>query len=369
MFSTQISFQDRIQATGGKASGFDYMRLLLALTVIAFHSVVTSYGEAYQATFTQTTGGRLFSVILPMFFALSGFLVAGSLERAKGLTTFLGLRAFRIFPALIVDTFFCALIIGPIVTTLPLQAYFLHADFQSYLGNALGFIHYQLPGVFQSNPTDQVNGQLWTVPVELECYIVIAALAVFGTHQRPRLFAALILVFSLVMEARVLWAGASPWAGRTLLLCFLAGIALYINRPAIPWNRGLFLVCAAFMVASLFDKRLSYLAVYPAAYATAYLGLCNPTKIALLKKGDYSYGLFLYGFPIQQMLVYQFPWARDWLLNILTAIPLTFIFAALSWHGIESPILERKTILKKIQSRVPRNPFATLLAGRRDAAT
>lgn len=249
---------------------------------------------------------------------------------------------------------------------MPLQAYFLHADFQSYLSNALGFIHYQLPGVFQSNPTDLVNGQLWTVPMELECYIVIAALAVFGTHQRPRLFAALILVFSLVLEARVLWAGASPWGGRTLVLCFLAGIALYINRPSIPWNRALFLVCTAFMVASLFDQRLAYLAPFPAAYATAYLGLTNPTKIELLKKGDYSYGLFLYGFPIQQMLVYQFPWARDWLLNILTAIPLTFIFAALSWHWIESPILERKAILKKIQSRVPRNPFATLLAGRRN---
>lgn len=367
MFSTPISFQDRIQATGGKASGFDYMRLILALTVIAFHSVVTSYGHAYQSAFTQTPFGHLFSVILPMFFALSGFLVAGSLERAKGLTTFLGLRAFRIFPALIVDTIFCALIIGPLVTTLPLQDYFQHADFQHYMGNALGIIHYHLPGVFQNNPTDLVNGQLWTIPMELECYIVIAGLALFGTHLRPRLFAALILGFSLVLEARVLWAGASPWAGRTLVMCFLAGIALYINRAAIPWSRALFLLCAAFTVASLFDQRLVYLSPFPAAYTTAYLGLTNPTKIALLKKGDYSYGLFLYGFPIQQVLVYQFPWARDWYLNILTAIPLTFIFAALSWHWIESPILERKVILKKIQSRVPRNPFATLLAGRRNA--
>ncbi len=367
MSSTQISFQDRIQATGGKASGFDYMRLILAMTVIAFHSVVTSYGQAYQSTFTQTPFGRLFAVILPMFFALSGFLVAGSLERAKGLTTFLGLRAFRIFPALIVDTFFCALIIGPIVTTLPWRDYFLHADFQSYMGNALGFIHFHLPGVFQSNPTDMVNGQLWTIPMELECYIVIAALALFGTHLQPRLFAALVLAFSLVLEARVLWAGAPPWAGRTLVMCFLAGIAFYINRASIPWSRPLFLLCAAFTVASLFDQRLIYLSPFPAAYATAYLGLTNPTKIELLKKGDYSYGLFLYGFPIQQVLVYQFPWARDWLLNILTAIPLTFIFAALSWHWIEQPILERKGILKKIQNRVPRNPFATLLAGRRNA--
>ncbi|MGQ0600037.1 acyltransferase family protein [Aquabacterium sp.] len=367
MLNTHTSFQDRIHATGGKASGFDYMRLILALTVIVFHSVVTSYGEAYQATFITTPFGRLFTVVLPMFFSLSGFLVAGSLERAKGLTTFLGLRAFRIFPALIVDTFFCALIVGALLTTLPLREYVQHPEFLSYLGNALGLIHFHLPGVFQSNPTDMVNGQLWTVPLELECYIVIAGLALFGTHLRPRLFAALIVVFSLVLEARVLAGSAAPWTGRTLLLCFLAGITLYLNRSSIPWSRALFGLCAAFTVASLFDPRLAYLSPFPAAYATAYLGLANPPKIGLLQKGDYSYGLFLYGFPIQQVLVHVLPMAQHWAINILLAIPLTFIFAALSWHLIESPILARKTILKKIQSRVPRNPFATLLAGRRNA--
>jgi len=367
MFAVDTSFQDRIQATGGKASGFDYMRLILALTVIAFHSVVTSYGEAYQSAFNTTPFGHMFAVILPMFFSLSGFLVAGSLERAKGLTTFLGLRAFRIFPALIVDTFFCAVIIGAFVTTLPWREYFLHPEFLSYLGNALGVIHFYLPGVFQSNPTDMVNGQLWTVPMELECYMVIAAMALFGTHLRPRLFAALIVMLSLVLEARVLLAGAVPWTGRTLLLCFLAGVTLYINRSSIPWSRALFLLCAAFTVVSLFDPRLAYLSPFPAAYATAYLGLSNPPKIGLLQKGDYSYGLFLYGFPIQQVLMHVLPSARHWALNILLAIPLTFIFAALSWHLIESPILERKAILKKIQNRMPRNPLATILIGRRNA--
>ena len=104
-----------------------------------------------------------------MFFALSGFLVASSLERCKTLFTFLGLRAIRILPALAVEIFISALIIGPLFTTEPAKAYFAAPEFHDYFLNILGDIHYHLPGVFAANPSDAVNGQLWTVPYEMIC--------------------------------------------------------------------------------------------------------------------------------------------------------------------------------------------------------
>ncbi|HET8695306.1 MAG TPA: acyltransferase, partial [Aquabacterium sp.] len=160
-----------MKSTNGKPSGFDYMRLTLAALVICFHSIVTSYGVEAQNQFNQTFSGKAFGMILPMFFCLSGFLVAGSLMRSRSVTTFIGLRALRIYPALAIDTIFFGLIIGPILTTLPLSDYFSNPTVHNYLLNAVGIIHYYLPGVFENNPSKSVNGQLWTIQYEMECYI------------------------------------------------------------------------------------------------------------------------------------------------------------------------------------------------------
>ena len=70
-----------------------------------------------------------------------------------------------------------ALILGTLLTTLPLGEYFAHPMLHSYFLNIIGDIHYFLPGVFDQNPSHRVNGQLWTIPFELECYIVLAAVA------------------------------------------------------------------------------------------------------------------------------------------------------------------------------------------------
>ena len=355
---------DRIQLTGGKAAGFDYMRLLLALLVICFHSVVTGYGPAEQARFNETNLGRLFNLILPMFFSLSGFLVAGSLQRSKSLVTFLGLRAFRIYPALAVDAVFCALVLGPLLTTLALADYVRHPVFHQYFQNILGIIHYELPGTFASNPSHEVNGQLWTIPWELECYIVLAALAVFGLHRRRGLFLLLVGSAMLAQEAGTLFFDKQPWTGRLLLYYFLAGVSVYLYRDKIRWNPLLFAACAALSAVFFTHESLLYVAPFPIAYVTIYLGLFNPSKIGLLESGDYSYGLFLYGYPVQQALVATLPFAREWYVNILLAIPITFAFAWMSWHLIEKRVLERKTILFRLQEHLPPNPFARLLLGK-----
>lgn len=141
-FSHGPLVSERIADTGGRASGFDYLRFILAASIICFHSVVTSYGVQAQSAVNASPLGSVFRPLLPMFFALSGFLVAGSLERAPNLVVFLGLRVFRIFPALIVDTAVSALLIGTLFTQLPLPEYFSDVRFNEYFLNILGWIHY-----------------------------------------------------------------------------------------------------------------------------------------------------------------------------------------------------------------------------------
>jgi peptidoglycan/LPS O-acetylase OafA/YrhL len=169
-------------AERGNTSGFDYLRLLLAIGVLCIHSFSTSYGQPGKRFFFYCLGDRLTPpAILPMFFALSGFLVAASYFRTKSVGAFVMLRVLRIAPALAVEVFLCALVLGSMFTTLPLTKYFSHPTFWSYFGNLIGWIHFLLPGVFENNPLNiAVNLSLWTVPYELECYIALMALALLG---------------------------------------------------------------------------------------------------------------------------------------------------------------------------------------------
>jgi peptidoglycan/LPS O-acetylase OafA/YrhL len=77
----------------------------------------------------------------------------------------------------------------------------------------------------------------------------------------------------------------------------------------------------------------------PVAYMTVYAGLLNPYKFNILKGADYSYGVFLYGYPIQQAFASSGKWTHYWWLNILVCVPLAFLVAAFSWHFVEKPVL------------------------------
>ncbi len=363
------TLNERIKSTSGKPSGFDYMRLILAVLVICFHSVVTSYGPLAQNEFNQTFLGKTFGMILPMFFCLSGFLVAGSLMRSHSVVTFLGLRALRIYPALAIDAIFCGLILGPILTNLPLAEYFNHSDVHRYLLNSIGIIHYHLPGVFERNPTNAVNGQLWTIRYEMECYIALALLALLGLHRNRKIFTLIIGLILAIQQTRSLLQETPIWLGRQLVYCFLAGVVLFLWKDKIHWNKHLF-IPALLLGFALQHSSLAYLASAPVAYATIYLGLLNPKKIKLIESGDYSYGLFLYGIPIQQTLVSLSPLARDWLMNCLLSIPTTFLFAWMSWHLVEKRVLRSKSGLYRLEKFIPENPLTNAferIIGRRSA--
>jgi peptidoglycan/LPS O-acetylase OafA/YrhL len=346
---------DQLIATNSRSTGFDYMRVGLAISIICFHSVITSYGLVAQSAFQETPAAMLTVQLVPMFFSLSGFLVAGSLMRTKTVISFLGLRALRIFPALCTEILLSAFILGPIFTILPLSQYFSDPKFFTYLQNVYGDIHYYLPGVFSHNPTDIVNGQLWTIPGELECYIALTLLFLFGFIKWRWMLLALIVVIQIYAVYKGI---ARPdevgfrIPGRLLVLCFLCGVAFYLFRDRVlwDWRLGLAAVVASFGLQLL--RNGTYFAPIPMAYMTVYLGLFNPRKPWLLKTGDYSYGLYLYGFPLQQAISAISPSLRHWWINILITLPLAWAFAALSWHLLEKRMLNLKTLAFELESWV-----------------
>jgi peptidoglycan/LPS O-acetylase OafA/YrhL len=350
-----MNFSDKLALSNGRPTGFDYLRLGLALAIVCMHSAITSYGLPADIAIWNSPLRGLVRMVLPMFFALSGFLVAGSLLRTTSLFQFLGLRAIRIYPALTVEVVLSGLLLGPLLTTVPLAHYFASSEFALYLLNVTGHIHYLLPGVFHANPyPDTINAQLWTVPFELLCYLTLALLVLFGVKKRSWIApAATVSIMVIYLAARLIkYHGALPQitgalSGSGLIVSFLAGVSLYLYKGKIPWSPAL---CAASGIATVvllgWVPCGDYVAAPVAAYFTVSLGLHNPAKLRILRGADYSYGIYLYGFVIQQTLMSTCPWAREWWVNILLSVPLAAATAALSWHWVEKPALELRRFLQ-----------------------
>jgi peptidoglycan/LPS O-acetylase OafA/YrhL len=342
----------RLQEAGGSTSGFDYLRLGLAVSVVCWHSVTTLYGLNAAIEISKDWVGYAVFMVMPMFFALSGFLVSSSLLRSKSIWVFLGLRGLRIFPALCVEICLSALLIGPLLTTLDLRAYFSDPMFHSYFLNICGDIHYNLPGVFESNPlANIVNNPLWTIPFEMECYIALFVLAVLGFAKRPWAMLGVVMALSVAailykyLIIQTLPPVGPNASGRQLVVFFLGGVALFMLRDKIPHSLTLFV--ASLIAALLLVKtpRFVYLAPLPVAYLTAYIGLLNFRRLPVVFSGDYSYGIYLYAFPMQQCVVQFFPQIHTWYLHFMVSLVPVSLFAVFSWHCIEKPLLRLKRLL------------------------
>ena len=346
-----MTIDGKLALAGGRPTGFDYLRLVLAAAVIFVHGVDVTQGQAAGNALMQNSWRAIIMPIVPMFFALSGFLVAGSLYRCRSLVSFLGLRVLRLFPALACEVALSAFILGPIFTTVALSEYFTSPVFYNYFFNMVGLIQYILPGVFTGNPWAQtVNAQLWTVPYELECYISIAVLAVIGITRRRAWLAGFVLLLQAGFIICLVFGIPQINFGRLSVLCFLAGIVFYCYSDKIPMHAGLFALSAASVLGLMLFPGMEYLAALPAVYATVYLGTLNPRKPRFIFGGDYSYGIYLYGFPIQQALVVLVP-GLAWYENATAGVLVSLGFAYLSWWWIEKPALGLKPALLRLEAR------------------
>ena len=343
------TIERRMAARGGRTAGFDYLRILLAISVVVFHSVITSYGPGADGWLAEGWLRPLTTSILPMFFALSGFLVAGSLDRSRNLFDYGLLRVLRIVPALFVEVSIAALLLGPLLTALPLHDYFTSAKFYSYFLNVVGHIHFQLPGLFIDNPDpDMVNRQLWTIPGELKCYLALLLLALVGVHRRPLALAGVVAVciaafpfYDTFVKHEDVHALKTVTLN-SLVLAFLCGVLLHAWRDRIKTSPALIVCLAALCYAMMLFPDLQYLAMAPMAWLTVAIGVSDLPRTPLSEAGDLSYGLYLYGYPLQQTYAHLFPAHRSPLPNIAFALVIGGVLAALSWRFVEKPVLMRR---------------------------
>ena len=340
----------------GHTTGFDYLRIILALLVAVSHATIIS---ADNIDLFQTPLRIPFATVLPAFFALSGFLVSGSMLR-NTVPQFVALRALRIVPALAVEVTLCALVLGPVFTTLPLAGYYADPMFHHYFLNVLGIIHLTLPGVFGGV---QINSQLMTIPVELDCYLVLVVIAMLGLINRRWVFLALVASACIVLTYFAVTHGLikqnHPLTGRVLIISFLSGCLVYYFRDRLPFHPALFVGSLAVAAICLFFQQFAYIAAPAIAYATAYIGLQRFRPIPF---GDLSYGIYLFHYPIAITLMYAVDPHMHWYELFIAMMVATPLFAAGSWVLVEKPLLGRKRAVlgwidRVIPERVQRLPI------------
>lgn len=364
-----LSFSKILEQSRGVGPGFDLVRILLATLIFCGHAkAIAGHGEHASAAATHVlalTQGNwdgprrpLQVSLVPMFFAVSGFLVAGSALRLKCTATFLAFRALRIFPALLVEVTLSALVLGPALTVLPLKAYFADSEFYRYFGNVLGLVSFTLPGVFVHNHwPNVVNANLWTLPAEFDCYFVIALLMLSGLLYDKKLFTVLFAVATLALvPLNVLTdfgVTETTMAPVVIDYYFLVGVLFYHYRDQIGFSRIAFCAACAVSYILLSFRHTEFLAPVFVTYVILFIGMTRFPEWPVLKTGDYSYGVYLYGFPITQALVTVFPQLKGhgWPTLIISAA-VTCLFAVFSWHVIEKHMLA-------LRKRLPARFFPT----------
>jgi len=375
-----ITFKDRLDRVRGFGPGFELTRLVLASGVVLWHTLVITSSEPEA----RATPLWLFAwALVPMFFVLSGFLVTKSVLRLD-VRDYLLNRAARIIPALAVDIVLCALVIGPLVTILPLADYVADPAFGRYFLNIFGWVHYFLPGVFLSNRlAETVNGSLWTVPFELGCYTVLAGLMMVGVLRRARWTALLAGSWLLISWVLTHWHLESPGGlaghavnflfltqGSKLVPYFLAGSTLYLGQAYIRFDWRIAAACvAALLAVSLLVDGAAYwfrpvvplLACAPLAYLTIFCGLSRLPTPPSIARGDYSYGIYLYHFPLLQVIDQWHRFDQWWQLLAAAVLPVVGL-AMFSWHVVERPTLALRRRFSLMGARVAVD--ATLAAPR-----
>ena len=334
---------------GSRDNNFTIIRILFAWAVLYGHSFAAQPFPGIRDPLNEIFQGSIWigAIAVNGFFAISGFLVAASLVK-RGIVDYMISRVLRIFPALIICVSVSVFILGPLLTTLSLNDYFSHPKTWNYLGNALGVLKMEwvLPGVFTENARPSMNGSLWTLTVEIRCYLLLGALTFLGFRSGRFMGNILVLIIfavGIISFESIPLVGVNPKWSRPALY-FIIGVLLYLNRDRVYLDYRVALVAAVLAFLSFGENWFQY--VFPPAfiYLIFYLAYATKPLSTDAVVGDISYGVYIYAWPVQQIVAQSFPGQTPYF-NTVAASLIVVALAWLSWHGIEKRMLNYKRAL------------------------
>ncbi|MDK3020791.1 acyltransferase family protein [Pseudodonghicola flavimaris] len=327
--------------SGGRDNNFDLIRMLAATGVMVSHAYPLALGAGTPEPLeTFLKGDNLGRACVFAFFSISGFYIARSFLGKRDVSAFLRARILRLYPAL-----FGMLLVTGLVAALALsQAPGIWAALPGYVLRGLTFSGSGLPGMFPDNPLPgTVNGSLWTLPYEVLFYLTVLVVGVLGLFDRKPLVVLVALLFLASYYAGPMLTGRYYVLSALYLgLPFLVGVCFYLWQDRIPLSPviagGLVLLVLLLRPTPLFLPVF----ILALAYGLFWLGFARTPRLQVYNRlGDYSYGTYIYAFPVQQTVAEAGVGMGGMtpLGHLAIAVPVTFALAALSWHLIEAPAL------------------------------
>lgn len=330
-----------------RENNFDILRLIFASMVVLFHIGLLS-GEPtlrWMHTYISST----FAV--QAFFVVSGFLVTMSYERSRSVQAYARKRLMRILPPYVAVVLVAAIGLS-LLSRLSVGDYFVSAGFWRYVIRNLMFSNFEapaLPGVFVSNPESAVNGSLWTIKIELAFYCFVP-LCMWCMRRLggTRLLAA---VFVLSIAWKLGFEVAASHTGNDLyvklakqlpgqLSFFIGGAYAYMRtqrggRPPSNWMAAL----AAVIYVITSGLAYSILAPLCVAVIVYWAAITLPVIPNPVRGGDYSYGIYLYHFPLAQVFIASGAFAASPLGATVSVCAIAVALAYGSWHVLEKRCL------------------------------
>lgn len=333
----------------GRDNHFNLIRMIAASGVLLSHSWPITQGAGTLEPLQDLLGHKLGTLCVFVFFAISGFFITRSFDMQPHWRRFMAARLLRLFPGLTVM----------LVLTVSLGAVMTQADTTYWPEAARYFFNnlllkptqYELADLFQTHALSGiVNGSLWSLWYEFFCYLTVLILGITGILQSKHYARALpILMIGLCLLLHY-WNQTAPTLGLPYFddtythvgLPFAIGAAFYVWRSALrlSWGALLALSLLAWVVRdSFFYLPVLQLTLAYGCFCLGYAPL--PALLRYNRLGDYSYGLYIYAFPIQQLISPLTPPDQP-LFMAAWAFILSLIMAVASWHLIEQPTLRLK---------------------------
>ncbi len=339
----------------GRDNNFSLVRMIAATAVLVSHAYPLALGsvaiEPLESLLHRDhIKDNLGRAAVFAFFCISGFFITRSFCQRRTLGGFVRARVLRLFPALVPMSVIVFVLVALWGTTAPgvdvLRAFpgYFYRIMTLGLPDMFGLTHVAgaLPGAFAENPLPgAINGSLWTLPFEVLCYVLVVITGLLGL-LRSRL--AFMAAFALLLAAYLFVFLVVPGKDSRLdLMLYLAlpfgiGAAFWVWRDTVMLSLWLTLVLAVIAWVARDTVLFRPLFCLALAHGLFVIGYARIPIIGQYNRlGDYSYGMYIYAFPIQQMAAAH--GATTPTINLLISLPITLVLAVISWHLVEKPAM------------------------------
>jgi peptidoglycan/LPS O-acetylase OafA/YrhL len=336
-------------------NNFDLLRLLAASFVFISHSF-NIYGK-HDFEFISLDGFRpiTFGTLgVGIFFVISGFLITKSFISTVKREHFIIKRLLRLYPAVFLNILLVYCVIAPLTTTVDISEYFgmIYKNAVFLLANGVFFQFPNLHWIFTANPNSDfkgfsvVNLPLWTLFYELTCYMIVL---ICGVIFNARITIPLITLIYISYNCDIIFFPRTV-SDLAVIYCafFFLGACLFLYKKYVPINGKMAVICLTCMVGlSTVNLYVFPLYLLLVAYIIMYVALQAKYLGDFAKYGDFSYGLYIYAWPVQQTVAIMFDLKDEMFpIYMIVSFVVALIFAVFSWHVIERPAIMLKHKLR-----------------------